>query len=85
VPAKLIVHPLVVYLALTAVGGFEPVWIYAAVLLATLPTATNVFVIGHQYGVWQERASATILITTALSVVTVSLFLVAIKSGFLPT
>jgi malonate transporter len=85
VPAKLIIHPLVVYLALTMVGGFEPVWIYAAVLLATLPTATNVFVIGQQYGVWQERASATILITTALSVVTVSIFLVAIKSGFLPT
>jgi predicted permease len=85
VPAKLIIHPIVVYLALTMVGGFEPVWIYAAVLLATLPTATNVFVIGQQYGVWQERASATILITTALSVVTVSIFLVAIKSGFLPT
>jgi len=84
VPAKLIVHPLVVYFALTAVGGFDPVWIYAAVLLAALPTATNVFVIGQQYGVWQERASATILITTALSVVTVSLILIAIKSGFLP-
>ncbi len=82
--AKLIVHPIVVYLALTAIGGFEPVWIYAAVLLAALPTATNVFVIGQQYGVWKERASATILITTALSVVTVSLFLIAIKSGFLP-
>ncbi|KQV27956.1 malonate transporter [Rhizobium sp. Root1203] len=84
VPAKLIIHPVVVYLALTAVGGFEPVWVYAAVLLAALPTATNVFVIGQQYGVWQERASATILITTLLSVATVSLFLIAIKSGFLP-
>ncbi|MBB3318552.1 hypothetical protein FHT77_004453 [Rhizobium sp. BK181] len=84
VPAKLIVHPIVVYLALTTVGGFDPIWIYAAVLLAALPTATNVFVIGQQYGVWQERASATILITTALSVVTVSAVLIAIKSGFLP-
>jgi predicted permease len=85
VPAKLIIHPLVVFLALRAIGGFEPVWVYAAVLLAALPTATNVFVIGQQYGVWQERASATILITTLLSVATVSLFLTAIKSGFLPT
>jgi predicted permease len=84
VPAKLIIHPLVVFLALKAVGGFDPVWVYAAVLLAALPTATNVFVIGQQYGVWQERASATILITTTLSVVTVSVFLIAIKSGFLP-
>lgn len=84
VPAKLIIHPLVVFLALKAVGGFDAVWVYAAVLLAALPTATNVFVIGQQYGVWQERASATILITTTLSVVTVSVFLIAIKSGFLP-
>lgn len=84
VPAKLIIHPIVVFLALTAVGGFEPVWIHAAILLAALPTATNVFIIGQQYGVWQERASATILITTLLSVATVSIFLIAIKSGFLP-
>lgn len=84
VPAKLILHPLVVYVVLQLVGGFDPIWIEAAVLLAALPTATNVFVIGQQYGVWQERASATILITTACSVVTVSLVLYVIKSGVLP-
>ncbi len=53
-------------------------------LLASLPMATNVFVIGQQYGVWQERASATILITTVLSVASVSLWLIAIRSGLLP-
>jgi len=84
VPAKLILHPLIVYLVLQAVGGFDPIWIQSAMLLAALPTATNVFVIGQQYGVWQERASATILITTACSVVTVSLLLYLIKSGALP-
>ncbi|MEZ2219616.1 AEC family transporter [Rhizobium sp. RCC_161_2] len=84
VPAKLILHPLVVYLMLQMVGGFDAIWIESAVLLAALPTATNVFVIGQQYGVWQERASATILITTACSVVTVSLLLYLIKSGTLP-
>ncbi|ACM26557.1 AEC family transporter [Agrobacterium rhizogenes] len=84
VPAKLILHPLMVYLVLQMVGGFDPIWIESAVLLAALPTATNVFVIGQQYGVWQERASATILITTACSVVTVSLLLYLIKSGTLP-
>ena len=84
VPAKLILHPLVVYIVLRTVGGFDPVWIEAAVLLAALPTATNVFVIGQQYGVWQERASATILITTACSVVTVSLVLYAMRTGMLP-
>ena len=41
---------------------------FSAVLLAALPTATNVFVIAQQYGVWVQRASASILITTLLSV-----------------
>ncbi|NLR96023.1 AEC family transporter [Rhizobium sp. P38BS-XIX] len=84
VPAKLILHPLLVYIVLQSVGGFDPIWIEAAVLMAALPTATNVFVIGQQYGVWQERASATILITTACSVVTVSLVLYAMRTGMLP-
>ncbi|MFK0165476.1 AEC family transporter [Rhizobium sp. NPDC090279] len=84
VPAKLILHPLVVYIVLQAVGGFDPIWIEAAVLLAALPTATSVFVIAQQYDVWQERSSATIIITTACSVATVSLVLYLIKSGALP-
>ena len=84
VPAKLLLLPLVMYLMLGFAGNFDPVWVYTAVLLAALPTATNVFVIGQQYGVWQERASATILITTVLSVATVTVLLYLIKSGLLP-
>ncbi len=80
VPAKLILHPLLAYLILSSFGSFDPVWVSTAVLLAALPTATNVFVIGQQYGVWQERASATILITTGFSVFTVSLVLYLIRS-----
>ncbi len=84
VPAKLVLHPVLMYLVLSLVGNFEPVWVQTAVLLASLPTATNVFVIGQQYGVWQERASATILITTVLSVATVTILLYLISSGALP-
>lgn len=84
VPAKLLLLPLMMYLVLGAAGSFDPVWVYTAILLAALPTATNVFVIGHQYGVWQERASATILITTVLSVATVTILLYLVKSGLLP-
>ena len=84
VPIKLVAHPVLVYVVLGFVGNFDPLWVYTAVLLASLPTATNVFVIGQQYGVWQERASATILITTLISVLSVSGLLYAIKSGALP-
>ena len=51
---------------------------------AALPTATNVFVIAQQYEVWVQRASASVLITTCLSVVTVTGLLYMIRSGALP-
>jgi malonate transporter len=79
VPVKLILHPLITFAVLSAYGGFEPIWIYSAVLLAGLPTATNVFVLGQQYQTWQERASATILITTILSVLTLSVVLYLLR------
>lgn len=84
VPIKLVVHPLAMYVGLSYLGDFDPTWAFTAVLLASLPTATNVFVIAQQYGVWAERASTAILITTALSVLTVSALLYAIASGDLP-
>jgi len=84
VPIKLIVHPAAMYFVLSFVGDFEPVWVFAAVLLASLPTATNVFVIAQQYGVWVERASASVLITTAISVLTVTALLYAVTTGLLP-
>ena len=84
VPMKLVLHPVLMYLAMSWVGDFDRIWVFTAVLLASLPTATNVFVIGQQYGVWVERASACILVTTVGSVATVSVLLWLITSGTLP-
>ncbi|HTV71344.1 MAG TPA: AEC family transporter [Rhizobiaceae bacterium] len=81
---KLVLHPALCYVALSWVGNFSEVWVFSAVLLAALPTATNVFVIAQQYGVYVQRASASILLTTLLSVGTVTALLYAIKSGLLP-
>lgn len=81
---KLVVHPLLCYVMLSWIGNFPEIWVYTAVLLAALPSATNVYVIAQQYGVWVERASASVLITTMLSVVTVTALLAAIRTGVLP-
>lgn len=78
VPAKLVLHPLLVWRALSLTGPHDPVWVSAAVLLASLPTATNVFVLAQQYGVWTERASACILVSTVASVVTITLWLLVL-------
>jgi malonate transporter and related proteins len=81
---KLLLLPLVVYLFLSLAGNFEPVWVHTAMLLAALPTATNVFVISQQYQAWQERASASILFITLASIVTLPIWLYVISSGILP-
>ena len=85
VPMKLLLHPLVVWLVLGVAGPFDAVWVQSAMLLASLPTATNVFVIAQQYDVWVERASTVVLVTTVMSVATVTLLLYAITTGLLPT
>jgi predicted permease len=81
---KLVVHPALCYVVLSLMGDYPPVWVYSAVLLASLPTATNVFVIAQQYGVWVQRASASILVTTCVSVLTVTALLYLITGGWLP-
>jgi malonate transporter len=84
VPIKLILHPVLVYVLLVwLIPDLDPVWLYSAVLLATLPTATNVFVLAEQYGVWQERASSTIVVSTLLAMVTVTAFLYLVRTGWL--
>jgi malonate transporter len=84
VAVKLIVHPLIVYLLLTWIGGFEPVWVYAAVLMASLPPAATIYVIASQYGTYIFRASSAILIGTIASVATVTGVLYLISEGLLP-
>lgn len=81
---KLVIHPLVCYAILSWIGNFSQTWMFTAMLLAALPTATNVFVIAQQYGVWVERASASILLTTIFSVGTLTALLYAITTGMLP-
>ena len=81
---KLIGHPLIVFVYLSAVGGFDRVWTFTAVLMASLPPALNVFVMASQYRVYIERASSAILVGTLLSVVTVTGLLWLVTTGGLP-
>lgn len=79
---KLLLHPAIVFALLSAVGGFDPVWIATAVLMASLPPALNVFVMASQYQTYVERASAIILVGTVVSVATVTTLLaVVVHSG----
>lgn len=81
---KLVVHPLLILLLLSIMGDFQPAWVYAAMIMAALPPALNIFVISTQYGVGVERASAAILVGTIASMVTLTLFLWLIREGYMP-
>lgn len=78
--SKLILHPAAV--AFAALFMF-PVAPYAAgvmIAAAALPVAGNVYILAQHYGVAPARVSASILISTALSVFTVSAAIALIES-----
>jgi hypothetical protein len=79
VAIKLVLHPLIAWVLLSAVGGFEPVWVYTAILMAALPPALNAYVMARQYEVYIAQSSAGILIGTLASIVTVTVLLYMIQ------
>jgi malonate transporter and related proteins len=81
---KMFAHPVIVLAALGLIGGFDPLWISVAVLMAALPTAASVYVFAEQYDAYLEGASSSILVTTLVSAVTVPALLYVIEQGLLP-
>lgn len=81
---KLVAHPLIVYLLLSWVGGFDRVWVATAVLLAALPPAVGLVTTAHDYRAYSEHAFTAVLITTAAAVVTLTIALVMVLNGGLP-
>jgi hypothetical protein len=78
--AKLVLHPLFVGLG---VYVFFPVDAYrasVAVSAAALPVAGNVFILAQHYGIAPQRVSASILISTTASIVTVSAIIATVTN-----
>jgi malonate transporter and related proteins len=73
---KLLVHPAAIWLATTRLFDVDPLWASVAILGAALPIAANVFIVARQYDTYVERVSSAILVSTAISVVTVSALLI---------
>lgn len=81
---KLIVHPLIVYLMLSWVGGFEQIWVYVAVLMAALPPASQVHAMARRYGTYAEHASGAIALATIVSISSLTLALILLLNQILP-
>ena len=81
VTLKLIVQPALTWWLAFGVMSMDPTWAAAAVIQAALPTGVLVFVLAQQYGIFVQRATATIMVSTVVSVVTLSLLFVALGLG----
>ncbi|MCX7314848.1 MAG: AEC family transporter [Hyphomicrobiales bacterium] len=81
VTIKLVVHPLIALSLMIAFGPFDPDWVKTVVLMAALPPALNVFVLGRQYGAWVEPASGSVLLGTLVSVATLTTVMWLVQNG----
>lgn len=70
---KLILHPAAVAFAALFLFDVDPYAAGVMIAASSLPVAGNVYILAQHYGVAPARVSASILISTAASVVTVSL------------
>lgn len=70
---KLLVQPAVTWVLAYEVLGIEPLWAASAVILSALPTGALVFVLAQQYGIYVQRSTAAIMVSTLVAVVTLSL------------
>ncbi|MFQ1699410.1 AEC family transporter [Loktanella agnita] len=69
---KLVLHPVAVAIAALLVFNVPPAMAGVMIAAAALPVAGNVYIIAQHYRVAPSRASAAILLSTAASIVTVS-------------
>ena len=70
--AKLVLHPAAVAAAALLVFAVEPFAAGVMIAAAALPVAGNVYMLARHYGVAPQRVSASILISTVASLVTVT-------------
>jgi malonate transporter len=75
---KLVLHPAALFFTTTVIFSVDPLWATAALLGAALPIAANVFIVARQYNVYVSRTSSAILISTALSLISVSALLLVL-------
>lgn len=70
---KLVLHPLFFAFAALYLFGVDPYKAGVIIAACALPVAGNVYMLAQHYGVAPQRVSTAILVSTAISIVTVSL------------
>ncbi|MCF8481664.1 MAG: AEC family transporter [Rhodospirillum sp.] len=77
---KLVGLPFVVWLAATQVFHLRPDWVSVAVITAASPAGANVYVFANRYGLYIQRATGVVMLSTVLSLGTlITLFAILPK------
>lgn len=79
VAMKLLVHPAIMAVFALYVFELPPLAAAVAILTAACPSGANVFIMARQYDRYLGRSASAVLISTAVSVVTLSLLLAILK------
>lgn len=70
--AKLVLHPAAVAFSVLWLFELPPYPAAVMIVASALPVAGNIYILAQHYGVAPQRVSASILVSTALSIVTVT-------------
>lgn len=81
IACKLVLHPLLAWLIVHRVLGFDGVWLHTAVILASLPTGVNVYLFAERYRAAEKTVAASICLSMALAVVTLPVLLLWLGVG----
>jgi hypothetical protein len=78
---KMLLMPILVFLALHYLISVPPLWAKIALLLAAMPTGANAFLFAHRNEESVPAVSAAIALGTGLAAITVSLLLYLMDTG----
>jgi predicted permease len=82
--SKLLIHPLIVYLLLSWTGDYPPEWVFAAVFLAALPSASGMHALARG-STKPEPMDSTAATALVLSVVTLTILVALALEGVIPS
>ncbi|MCE8007380.1 AEC family transporter [Aestuariivita sp.] len=80
---KLGLHPLFVAIGVLILFPIDPFSAAVVISAAALPVAGNVYILAQHYNVAPHRASAAILLSTVISIITVSVVIAWVSASFL--
>ncbi|MCB2056191.1 MAG: AEC family transporter [Geminicoccaceae bacterium] len=77
---KLVAMPIVVWLLANLVFDVEPLWAKVAVVAAAMPSGVNGYLFAVRYGKSEAEIASAVIISTALSVLTLGLLLMLLDA-----